>query len=156
MPYLDNDKLEIALFNGNAISVRELSELLFRIMGDGTNPFQVKGDLLVGKSSLLGDRLLVGVDGLFLKADSAQPLGLIWSAPAGSGDVVGPASAVDDHIVLFNGISGKAIKTSLKTIADIFADHVALGDPHSQYALDTDLAGYQLLDTLLTDISSLS
>lgn len=33
-----------------------------------------------------------------------------WAAPAGSGDVTGPASSVDNEIVLFNSTTGKLIK----------------------------------------------
>ena len=35
-----------------------------------------------------------------------------WTSPAGSGDVVGPASAVNNNIVLFDSTSGKLIKDS--------------------------------------------
>lgn len=35
-----------------------------------------------------------------------------WTAPAGSGDVVGPASAVNNNIVLFDSTTGKLIKDS--------------------------------------------
>lgn len=44
--------------------------------------------------------------GSFLKDDGT------WSSPSGSGDVIGPASAVNDKVVLFNGATGKAIKDS--------------------------------------------
>jgi len=36
-----------------------------------------------------------------------------WDTPAGSGDVVGPASATDDYIAVFDGTSGKLIKNGL-------------------------------------------
>jgi hypothetical protein len=42
----------------------------------------------------------------FLKADGT------WTAPSGSGDVVGPASAVNNDIALFDGVTGKLIKDS--------------------------------------------
>jgi hypothetical protein len=38
----------------------------------------------------------------------------------GSGDVVGPASSVDNEIVLFSGITGKLIKSAGKTLASFF------------------------------------
>jgi len=40
-------------------------------------------------------------------------------APAGTGDVVGPASSTADAIVLFNGTGGKTIKDSTKKIGTI-------------------------------------
>jgi microcystin-dependent protein len=40
----------------------------------------------------------------FLRGDNT------WAAPAGGGDVIGPASAVDDRIVTFNGTSGTSIQ----------------------------------------------
>jgi hypothetical protein len=39
-----------------------------------------------------------------------------WTSPAGSGDVVGPASAVSDNIVLFDTTTGKLIKDSGRVI----------------------------------------
>ena len=152
---LQNPK--IVLHNGDTIKLVDLALEIQKLIGSGNPLYVDKGDLAVATGiANLASKFAVGPDGTFLKADSAEPLGLIWSTPGGSGDVVGPASAVDSHLVLFNGTSGKAIKTSAKTIAEIFADHVALGDPHTQYALDSDLSGYQIIDALLTDISALS
>lgn len=42
-----------------------------------------------------------------------------WDFGAGTGDVVGPASSVNNRIVLFNGTSGKAVKDSSVLIADL-------------------------------------
>lgn len=47
----------------------------------------------------------------FLKADGT------WSAPAGAGDVVGPASATDNAVVVYDGTTGKLIKNSTVTIS---------------------------------------
>jgi len=39
-----------------------------------------------------------------------------WATPAGSsGDVVGPASSVDSEVVLFNGVTGKLVKSATVT-----------------------------------------
>jgi len=43
------------------------------------------------------------------------------SGISGSGDVVGPAGAVDERIAVFDGITGKLIKDGGYTIADIIA-----------------------------------
>lgn len=45
----------------------------------------------------------------------------IDSVAAGTGDVVGPASAVNENIAVFDGITGKLIKDGGITIADILA-----------------------------------
>jgi len=42
----------------------------------------------------------------------------VWSAPAGAGDVVGPASATDNAITRFDGTTGKIVQTSLVTVSD--------------------------------------
>jgi len=42
----------------------------------------------------------------------------VWSAPAGGGDVVGPASATDNAITRFDGTTGKIVQNSLVTVAD--------------------------------------
>jgi hypothetical protein len=51
-----------------------------------------------------------------------------WAVPGGgggSGDVVGPASSVDDRIATFDGITGKLIQDGGQTIAEVIA---AAGD----------------------------
>lgn len=50
---------------------------------------------------------------------------LSWSAAAGAGDVMGPASSVADRIATYNGTTGKIIKDGGKTIADVEASAVA-------------------------------
>jgi len=59
------------------------------------------------------------VDGKFLKYTTGG--GFAWDTPAGAGDVVGPASSVDNTIVRFDGITGKAIQgytSGAPTISD--------------------------------------
>ncbi len=53
----------------------------------------------------------------FLKADGS------WAAPAGAGDVVGPASSTDSGFAKFDGTTGKLLKNSAATIvnADVSA-----------------------------------
>ena len=53
-----------------------------------------------------------GNSGKFLTTDGTDAL---WSTPAGSGDVVGPASSVDSELVLFNSTTGKLIKRASLT-----------------------------------------
>lgn len=47
----------------------------------------------------------------FLRGDNT------WATPAGSGDVVGPASAVNNRVVFFDGTTGKLIKDSGLTLS---------------------------------------
>ncbi len=73
-----------------------------------------------------GDATVVGLQGVPI--DDTAPIagefltfdGSNWvpgSGGSGSGDVIGPASAVADHVVTFNGTSGKAIKDSGLTLS---------------------------------------
>lgn len=45
--------------------------------------------------------------------------GVASSGGSGTGDVVGPASAVDERIAVFDGTTGKLIKDGGKTVADV-------------------------------------
>jgi hypothetical protein len=56
-------------------------------------------------------------DGQVLTFESATG-DWVASTPAGGGDVVGPASSVDDRIATFDGITGKLIQDSGKTLGD--------------------------------------
>lgn len=91
---------------------------------------------------------------------------------AGSGDVVGPASAVNNDIAVFDGVTGKLVKDGGSTIAQVkdranhtgtqlastisdfdtaadvrvaagIATHAAAADPHPGYALDADVTAAQ-------------
>ena len=52
----------------------------------------------------------------FLRGDDT------YAVPGGSGDVVGPAGATDDALVVFDGVTGKLVKNSTGTIAQIVAN----------------------------------
>lgn len=75
------------------------------------------GDLAtIATTGDVGD--LTGLPGgtsTFLRADGT------FAAPAGGGDVVGPASAVDDRIATFDTTTGKLIQDGGKTIAELRA-----------------------------------
>lgn len=49
-------------------------------------------------------------------------VGDLPTAPGGSGDVVGPSSAVADHIAVFDFATGKLIKDGGKTVAGVLSD----------------------------------
>jgi len=48
-----------------------------------------------------------------------------WSSPAGAGDVVGPASSTADHVVTFDGVTGKLIKDS----GAVLSSYATLANP---------------------------
>lgn len=81
--------------------------------------FDALGDLAVGTGANTAARLAVGTDGQVLVADSGEATGLKWDTLAGTGDVVGPASAVDDRIATFDGTTGKLIQDGGVTVAQL-------------------------------------
>lgn len=50
-----------------------------------------------------------------------------WATPAGSGDVVGPASATDNAIARFDNTTGKLLQDSVVTIADTTGNMAGVG-----------------------------
>ncbi len=70
-----------------------------------------------------------------------------WTSPAGSGDVVGPASAVGDNIVSFNSTTGKLIKDSGKAAASVVVGPSSATD--SCVALFDGTTGKLLKDSAL-------
>lgn len=80
--------------------------------------FDAKGDLAVGTGANTAAKLTVGANGTVLTADSAEATGTKWASVAGTGDVVGPASAVDDRIATFDGTTGKLIQDSGSVVGD--------------------------------------
>lgn len=60
-------------------------------------------------------------------------------APSGSGDVAGPASAVDDRIATFDGTTGKVIQDGGATIAEVRA--IPQNSQSAAYTLLIDDAG---------------
>lgn len=84
--------------NALDLTAAEVTAMLIDFVGDsgsggtkGLVPAPASGDAAADK---------------FLKADGT------WVAPAGAGDVVGPASATDEGIALFDGTTGKLLKNS--------------------------------------------
>jgi hypothetical protein len=75
------------------------------------------GDILM-YSGVVFARIPIGSDGQVLTVDAG---GLIYADPAsgaGTGDVVGPASAVDNRVARFDSTTGKLIQSSAVTIDD--------------------------------------
>ena len=65
----------------------------------------------------------------------------------------GDAVNAPSRNAVFDALAGKE---ATGVAATLDAAHVAAGDPHPQYALDTDLTGYQPLDSDLTSIAGLA
>ena len=99
-------------------------------------PAAAKGDVykvttsgkIDGVAVEVGDMLICNTDNTAAAtSDNYSTIAANWDIVQGNteGVVVGPASSTDSHIVLFNGATGKLIKDSSKTLADLAtADHV--------------------------------
>lgn len=75
----------------------------------------------------------------------------IDSVAAGTGDVVGPASSVDDRICTFDGITGKLIQDSGTTIADLLA---AVSAPN--YVQSSSSGSFSTTSSSFTNVTNLS
>lgn len=84
----------------------------------GFADYTAKGVILVGTGAGTFTPLTIGTDNFVLTADSSQTSGVKW-ALISAGDVVGPASAVNNDIAVFDTTTGKLIKDGGKTIAQI-------------------------------------
>jgi hypothetical protein len=96
----------------------------------GTTPTSANGTLNVAAGKTVTFPLTLtfpsaaGTNGYKLTTDGATTLS--WTADnAGTGDVVGPASATDNAIVRFDGTTGKLVQNSAATIADTSGDITA-------------------------------
>lgn len=73
------------------------------------------GDIAIYQQDTNASVLSLGTDGQVLTVDTTQTLGVKWSS-AGTGDVVGPASATDHAIARYDGTTGKLLEDSGITI----------------------------------------
>lgn len=71
-----------------------------------------------------------------------QYVGAAWAVAGvpGAGDVVGPASAVDDRIATFDGTTGKLIQDGGKTIAQLQTHSISIACSDESTNLTTGLA----------------
>lgn len=81
-----------------------------------------------------------------------------WAAIAGGGDVVGPASSVDNEIALFSGTGGKTIKRAsttgvVKASSGVIAAAVEGTDYPRPYVLVATLAGDQATGANTTPVT---
>lgn len=82
----------------------------------------------------------------FLRGDGT------WTAPSGSGDVVGPASAVNNNVVLFDGTTGKLIKDSGLALSGTNTGDVTLAGTPDYLTIAGQVITRGLID-LATDIT---
>jgi hypothetical protein len=85
--------------------------------GSGTSsPLTTTGDIY--GYSTTNARIPVGANGTVLVADSGETLGVRWGSVAGTGDVVGPASATDNAVARYDTTTGKLIQDSVLLVSD--------------------------------------
>jgi len=102
-----DNSLVITLSNGREINAGEI------LPPDITDRLKIiinQGASGGGSGGSLPDQ--TGNSGKFLTTDGSAAS---WGTPAGSGDVVGPASSVDSELALFNSTTGKLIKRATLT-----------------------------------------
>lgn len=97
-----------------------------------------------------------GSTGQVLKKLSGTNYDYSWQADSGgsgsgTGDVVGPASAVDDRIATFDGVSGKLIQDGGSTIANVLARANHTGTQASTTISDFAEAVDDRVDALIAD-----
>ena len=105
--------------------------------------FDAAGDLVVGTGADTAVKLPIGANGLVLKSNGTTA---VWDAIAGTGDVVGDASSVDNAITRFDGTTGKAIQNSGASIDDtgnLTANNFT-GTSSGSNTGDQDLSTYQV------------
>jgi hypothetical protein len=80
-------------------------------------PTGTTGDILVNNAGTW-EKLLPGASGTLLKSTGSLSLPT-WDVIAGSGDMVGPASAVDGSIPSYDGVTGKLLDDSGVIAAEV-------------------------------------
>lgn len=125
------------------------------LMITGNLNAQVKGSALPVASSLsMADRVMMVTDPSGTPSTKTATLTLLKATMgSGSGDVVGPASAVNNRVVFFDGTTGKLIKDSGLTLSG-----TNTGDQDLSSYLTSSAAAlaYQPLNTKLNLLSALT
>jgi hypothetical protein len=90
-----------------SLKVNASDQLVFD--GVDLQPLTTRGDIIYRNASGQNVRLAVGSSGQVLKSDGTD---ISWGTVAGSGDVVGPASATTGDLAVYDGTTGKLLKTA--------------------------------------------
>lgn len=135
----------------------------FNDLSDVSTSSLTHGDVLFVDTNGEVVNLGAGTAAQFLKSGgpAADPL---WSTPSGSGDVLGPASSVDDRIATFDLTSGKLIQDGGKTIAEVEAAPKASSaitmdreiETGAYVLVDADIGKVKVIDAGLTVPAGLS
>lgn len=114
----DLDVVEQLAFGGPTVAETIRVQVALGVPAQVEDGTSLGGDLagttgnarVVGMHTSDGVQLLVNLiaDGAYLRRVGNL---IVGSVPSGSGDVVGPASSIDGYLVVFNGTSGKIIKS---------------------------------------------
>lgn len=125
------------------------------LMTPETTQAQIKGSALpVAETLTLADRVMMVTDPSGTPTTKTATLTLIKATmAAGTGDVVGPASAVNNRVVFFDGTTGKLIKDSGLTLS---GTNTGDQDLSSYLTSSTAATTYQPLDSDLTAIAALT
>lgn len=104
------------------------------------NPMTDQGDIIYGGSSGTPTRLAKGGATQVLRMNSGATAPE-WATISTSGDVTGPSSAIDGHIVQFNGATGKVIKDGSLALT------TSVGTPGSDTNIPTEQAVREAIST---------
>jgi hypothetical protein len=97
---------ELATISGGGLSDGDYGDIT--VSGSGTVLTIDAATVTVAKISATG----TPSSSTYLRGDGT------WTSPAGSGDVVGPASATDNAIVRYDSTTGKLVQDSEATVSD--------------------------------------
>lgn len=125
------------------------------LMTPETTQAQIKGSALpVAETLTLADRVMMVTDPSGTPTTKTATLTLLKATmAAGSGDVVGPASAVNNRVVFFEGTTGKLIKDSGLTLS---GTNTGDQDLSSYLTSSTAATTYQPLNSQLDAIAALT
>jgi hypothetical protein len=93
--------------------------------GTGQTGTPTNGQLLIGNGTSFTRSTITAGSGITVTNGSGSIT--IAATGGGAGDVVGPASATDNSVALFDGATGKLIKTSVSNVGNL--NGVRIGSP---------------------------
>lgn len=102
--------------------------------GGGGGITALTGDVTASGTGSVAATIAAGAVDIAMLSATGTPSGSTylrgdntWATPAGSGDVVGPASATDNAVARFDATTGKLIQNSVVTIADTTGNMAGVG-----------------------------
>lgn len=117
------------------------------------SPMLADGDIIIQDVGI-PTRLPIGAVGQVLTVGvSNLPE---WGAVVGTGDVVGPAGAVDENIAVYDGVTGKLLKDGGITVAAILAQIAAVTPTAPNYDLSSSCGAFSTTSTTPVAVTNLS